>query len=145
VTQNVQDCIDLEMTAGFDEPQTFRDFSERIRLVGEELRNTLKDICSSGKSVAAYGAPTKSTTLLTHFRIGKEEIDYIVDDNPKKQGLFSPVKHIPIVSKEELAVNPPDYLLILAWNFAESIMAKNTIFAANGGKFILPMPQVKII
>lgn len=145
VTQNVQDCIDLEMTTGFDDPQTFRDFSERIRLVGEELRNTLRDISSLGKRVAAYGAPTKSTTLLTHFGIGKEEIDYIVDDNPKKQGLFSPVKHIPIVSKEKLAENPPDYLLILAWNFADSIMEKNTKFAENGGKFILPMPEVKIV
>ena len=145
ITSNVQDCVDLELETGFNNSQTFRDFSERIRLVGQNLRNTLREIRSNGQSVAAYGAPTKSTTLLTHFGIGKEDINYIVDDNLKKQGLFSPVKHIPIVSKENLVENPPDYLLILAWNFANSIMEKNSGFSENGGKFILPMPEVKII
>jgi len=145
VHERVEACLALERKRGFDDPETFRAFSRRIDAVGAELRKELAALLADGKRIAAYGAPTKSTTLLNHFRIGRAEIEYIVDDNPKKQGLVTPLQHIPVVSQETLKNNPPDYLLILAWNFAGPIMEKNRDFAAAGGRFILPMPEVKII
>ena len=145
VNKRVQACLDLEKARGFDDPETFRRFARRIEAIGTKLRETLDELRSRGHTIAGYGAPTKSTTLLTHLQIGKEHIAYIIDDNPKKQGLFSPLKHIPVVSADILKRDPPDYLLILAWNFAASIMAKNSEFATGGGRFILPMPEVKVV
>ena len=97
------------------------------------------------KHIAGYGAPTKSTTLLSHFNIGKNILDFIVDDNPLKQGKFSPGFHIPIMNSDELYEKMPDYLVILAWNFSESIMRKHKKYKDRGGKFILPMPEAHIV
>ena len=105
----------------------------------------LKSIKDEGKHIAGYGAPTKSTTLLSHFNIGKNILDFIVDDNPLKQGKFSPGFHIPIMNSDELYDKMPDYLVILAWNFSESIMKKHKKFKDMGGKFILPMPEAHIV
>src|SRR5262249_46366934 len=112
---------------------------------GAELRALLANLKSQGKSIAAYGAPTKSTTLLNHFRIGSDQLDFLVDDNPLKFGLFSPVSHIPVFPPTELYRRRPDYVLILAWNFATPIMAAHRPFAAEGGRFIIPMPTVQIV
>ena len=144
-SDRVQACLDLEKERRFDDLETFRLFAKRIDGIGAELRKVLAELHSQGRTIAGYGAPTKSTTLLTHFGIGKDSISYIVDDNPKKQGLVSPVHHIPVVSAEILGRDPPDYLLILAWNFAAPIMAKNQEFVDKGGRFILPMPEVRIV
>ena len=105
----------------------------------------LKDIKSSGKSIAAFGAPTKATTLCYHFGINDTDIDFIVDDNPLKQGLYSPGKHIPVYSSEKIYEKKPDYILILAWNFAESIMKSHNRYKDEIGSFVLPMPEPKII
>ena len=109
------------------------------------MRALIQSIKAKGETIAAFGAPTKSTTLLAHFGLGKEELDFIVDDNPLKQGLFSPAAHIPVFAPEELYSRHPDYLLILAWNFAELIMANNQRYISEGGKFIVPMPKPRII
>ena len=105
------------------------------------LLNNLKE---DGKTIAAFGAPAKATTLMYHFDIGPEIIDFIVDDSPLKQGLFSPGKHIEIVSSSEIEKRNPDYLLILAWNFAGSIMDNHSSFSKLGGKFIVPLPKIII-
>ena len=84
-------------------------------------------------------------TLLNFIQIGGETLEYIVDDNPLKQGLYSPGMHIPVVSRVHMEKRPPDYLLILAWNFATSIIEKNTQFQVNGGKFIIPVPMPRIV
>jgi hypothetical protein len=144
-SERVHACLTAEKDRKFDDPATFRRFAERIDRIGAELRGVLSELRAKGDSVVGYGAPTKSTTLLTHFKISRDDIAYIVDENPKKQGLFSPLLHIPIVEPDALQKERPDYLLILAWNFAPSIMARYKAFADRGGKFILPMPQVKIV
>ena len=105
----------------------------------------LLSLKSQGKCIVGYGAPTKSTTLLTHFDIGGDILDFIVDDNPLKQGKFSPGFHIPIVASDELYKQKPDYLVILAWNFAEPIMEKHQEYRNIGGQFILPMPKAHIV
>jgi hypothetical protein len=95
--------------------------------------------------IAGYGAPTKSTTLLTHFGLGDDILDFIIDDNPLKQGKFTPGFHIPIMGPDELYKRKPDYLVVLAWNFAEPIMEKHQKYKNIGGQFILPMPIAHIV
>ena len=145
VDQSVQELISLEESMGLDKSETYIKFSQRIDEVGIQLRALIQSIKAKGKTIAAFGAPTKSTTLLAHFGLGKEDLDFIVDDNPLKQGLFSPAAHIPVFAPEELYSRHPDYLLILAWNFAEPIIANNQRYAHEGGKFIVPMPKPRII
>ena len=85
-----------------------------------------------------------TTTLLHHFEIG-DYLDYIVDDNTIKQGLFSPGYHIPVYPSEKLYSNKPDYVLILGWQHQDSIINRNKNFLKNGGKFIIPLPELKVI
>ena len=80
-----------------------------------------------------------------HFNISRQDIEYIVDDSPLKQNLFTPGYNIPVVSSKYLEKNPVDYLLILAWNFYDSIIEKQIDFSRNGGKFIVPLPKLKVI
>jgi hypothetical protein len=82
---------------------------------------------------------------MLHLGIGPEFVDFIVDDSPLKQGLYSPAFHIPVVPSTEVDKQKPDYLVILAWNFAEPIMAKNASFRQKGGHFIIPVPTVRVV
>src|SRR5262249_36849463 len=142
---SVDALIGLERQHKLDRPQTFVEFGRRIDGVGTQLRSLIGKLKADGKSIAGYGAATKATTRLAHFQIGGDELDFIVDDNPLKQGLFSPATHIPVLSPEELYRRRPDFVLILAWNFAEPIVAMHRRYAANGGSFIVPMPVPRII
>ncbi len=142
---SVEDCIDLEQAAGLNKPETLVQYGDRIHAVGVQLRSLVQSLKAKGKTIAGYGAATKSTTLLAHFGLGKDNLAFIVDDNPLKQGLFSPAAHIPVVATTELHRIRPDYLLILAWNFAEPIMANNRWYEDQGGKFIVPMPVPRIV
>ena len=107
-----------------------------------KLVNSLKE---DNKVIAGFGAPTKATTLMAHFGLNEKVLDFIVDDNPLKQGLFTPITHIPVLSTEALYERKPDYVLILAWNFAEPIMKMQERYGKQIGKFIVPMPIPKII
>lgn len=137
--------IDLEHERGLDVPETFVAFGRRIDEVGDRLRGLIGSLKEKGKTIAGYGAPTKATTLLAQFGLGKDQLDFIVDDNPLKQGLFAPSSRIPVTNAKELYLRRPDYLLILAWNFAEPIMKAHESYASQGGKFILPMPNPRIV
>ena len=142
---SVQEIVHLEESLGLDNVEIFRDFNNRNNANKEVLTSILRSIKDEGKHIAGYGAPTKSTTLLSHFNIGKNILDFIVDDNPLKQGKFSPGFHIPIMNSDELYEKMPDYLVILAWNFSDSIMRKHKKYKDRGGKFILPMPEAHIV
>ena len=139
------ELIKLEKKAGFDKPETFFEFAKHINAVRDNLVTLIKDIKQTGKTIAGFGAPTKATTLMAHFGLGKEDIDFIVDDNKLKQGLYTPGTHVPIFSSDAIYKNRPDYLLILAWNFAESIMKNHKFYLQEGGRFILPMPNPEIV
>ena len=127
------------------EPLTYQNFSHKIQENKEALTELLSDLKKKGKTIVGYGAPAKGTTLLTHFGIGRETLDYVVDDSHWKQGLYMPGNHIPVFSSAKLTEKNPDYILILAWNFAEPIMNKLASFKAGGGKFIIPVPQPTIV
>ena len=97
------------------------------------------------KKIVGYGAPAKATTLMYYFGLDTKIIDYIIDDNPLKQGMLSPGLNVPIVSSNFFNENYPDIIIILAWNFADSIISKNKQFIKSGGIFIVPLPEIKEI
>ena len=142
--ESVETLIAHERAMKIDRAETWSNYGEKIVSVGERLRRLLSEIKGEGKSVAGFGAPAKATTLMYHFGLGPDIIDFIADDSPLKQGLYSPGLHIPVIPAIEIYQRKPDYLIILAWNFAKSIMDNHEKFRVDGGKFILPLPRVEI-
>jgi SAM-dependent methyltransferase len=134
-----------ERAIGLDRAATLVGFAARIDAIGRELKALIARLKRDGKRLAGYGAPAKATTLMYHFGLGPAEIEFIVDDSPLKQGLYSPGLHVPVVPAAALAARRPDYLVVLAWNFAEPIIAKCRAYAEAGGRFIVPLPTVRVV
>lgn len=144
VQSSVTTMEQQEHAAGLDNPDTLSAFSQKIKQTGIELIALLKGLKSQGFTIAGYGAPAKATTLMYHFGLGADVIDYIVEDNPLKQGLFTPGLHVPVVGIEALYEKRPDYVVILAWNFAEPIIKNHKEFLEQGGRFIVPLPVLSV-
>ena len=142
---SVDELINLEKNLCLDQAKTFDEFEEKINEIKVKLKKLVGEIKTCGKTIAGFGAPTKATTLMAHFGLDEKVLDFIVDDNPLKQGLYTPITHIPILSAEALYELQPDYVLVLAWNFAEPIMKANQMYSDKIGKFILPMPVPRIV
>jgi len=145
VSERVMRLVDAERRAGLRSYRTFEEFAGRVSEIERSLRAGFEAFGREGKRVAGYGAPAKGNTLLGFLNFGPDELIYIADRSPLKQGLFAPGVHIPIVSTDRILQDQPDYLLILAWNFAEEIMCQQAEYHRRGGKFILPLPQVTIL
>lgn len=143
IDTSVAEILNLEKLSGMNQYTIFQNFEKKIHKVKLELVTLIKEIKQKNKTIAGYGAPTKATTLLTHFGLG-DKLDFLIDDNKLKQGLYSPGHHIPVYGTDVLYKRQPDYLVILAWNFAEDIMKKHQKYKSSGGNFIVPMPEVKI-
>jgi SAM-dependent methyltransferase len=120
-------------------------FAERVDGIVTDLQALLAGLRSDGASIAAYGAAAKGATLLNRAGIDATTLDYVVDRNTYKQGNWMPGARLPIVGPDVLADDPPDYLLILAWNFADEIMRQQAAYAAAGGNFIIPIPAPRIV
>jgi len=145
VNKSVSELIQLEQSLGLDTPDTMKFFASQIDALRRDLNQAIREIKGKGKRIAAFGAPAKATTLMYYFGLGPDKLDFIVDDNPLKQGLFTPGLHIPILPTQTLYEKRPDYLLILAWNFAEDLMRRHEQYHSAGGRFIVPIPKVEII
>ena len=138
---SVDKLIKLENELGLDKAETFSKFDNKISEAKVRLQKIIEEIKTDGKTIAGFGAPTKATTLMAHFGLDAKVLDFIVDDNPLKQGLYSPITHIPIFSAKVLYEKKPDYVLILAWNFADPIMKMHARYEDEIGSFILPITQ----
>lgn len=151
-TERLSDLLQAEEAEGFNTPTPYQQLATRVAKNKETLRTLLTHLKQTGQHIAGYGAPAKATTLSYAFGLTKNDLDFIVDDAPLKQGRLMPGTHIPIVDPSALygnnlpaeAEKQPDYCLILAWNFAESIMQNHQAFTAHG-KFIVPVPNPRII
>ncbi len=141
---SVAAMVAQEEAVGLDRPDTFRAFATHIDKLRNELLTVLRRLKAEGKRIAGFGAPAKLTTLMYHLSLEPGMIDFVVDDSPLKQGLFTPGMHIPVVPSQALYDRRPDYVLVLAWNFAQPIMAKHAAFREGGGRFIVPLPTVVI-
>jgi SAM-dependent methyltransferase len=145
VDQSVTDLIQSEQIRGVDSLGHYADFANRVENLKLKLRSLLFNLKSKEKTIAAYGAAAKGSTMINYADIGTDIVDFVVDRNNHKHGKFMPGKHLPVLQTEKLLELQPDYLLILAWNFADEIMQQQSEYRRRGGKFIIPVPDPKII
>lgn len=145
ILPSVAELVALEKSKRLDHIQPFEDFANRTLKKKEELTKLLKELKSQGKRIVGYGAAAKGNVLTNFFRIGPDLLDYIVDSITYKQGLYTPGLHIPIYAESKLIDNQPEYTLILAWNFTDEIIRKNSNYVKKGGKFITTVPEVRIV
>src|SRR5262249_44239634 len=144
-SQVVVAWIEREQRGRLFEEATYTALSAKVGRLRSDLLEMLRTLKSSGKRLAGYGAPAKGNTLLNYFKIGPDLLESLADRNELKHGRYSPGMHIPIVSPDRIVSDPPDYLLVLAWNFADEIISQQDAFRRRGGKFILPIPEVSVI
>jgi SAM-dependent methyltransferase len=142
---SVQELLAWETQAGVTNIDRHHRFAAEIADLRTQITDQLHALKKDGKSIAGFGAPAKATTLMYYFGLNGEVIDFIADDSPLKQGLYTPGLHIPVLPADEIYVRQPDYLVLLAWNFAKPIINNHQKYSNGGGHFIIPIPELKIV
>lgn len=141
----VSDFLAREKKMKLNDSNTYLNYGHDVEKNKVLLLALLARLKRQGKKIIGYGAPAKGNTLLNYFSVGTETLSYIVDESSWKQSLYTPGKKIPVVAPNVLSRDTVDYILILAWNFADSIMQKHAHLRKKGTKFIIPVPKPKII
>ena len=136
-----------ETRAGITDAARYRTFAAEVMQSRVALLQLLERLESEGQHVAGYGAPAKGNTLLNFCRIDTRLLDYTVDRNARKVGLYTPGMHIPVRDVSALTSDDrrPDYLLVLPWNLADEIIAQQTSYRQRGGRFIIPVPRAEVL
>jgi hypothetical protein len=145
VKDSVSDLLAMEQERRVDKVEFYKDFATRVAAIKDKLLTLLSDLKAQGKSIAGYGAAAKATTMMSFVGIDNKMLDFISDKSEIKQGKYYSGMHIPIESPESLYTKKPDYVLILAWNFADEIMQEQHAYQKAGGNFIVPIPDPKIV
>ena len=145
VMARVTDMRQREIDAGFTRLETYASFAEQVKETKRKVLEFLIKAKRDKKTIAGYGAPGKGNTLLNYCGIRTDFIDYTVDRNPYKQGKYTPGTHIPILSPDKIKETRPDYLFILPWNLKDEVMQQNAFIRAWGGKFVVPIPELKVL
>ncbi len=143
-SQRLLDMMAEEERRGVTKPQMYRDFYAAVQDRKKQTLDYLDAQIAAGKTVAAYGASTTTTTLMYHFELGSR-VSFIVDDNSVKHGTYSPGLHIPVYPSSELLSRRPDIVVVLAWTYWEPITKRNAQFIAEGGEFLVPLPNFRLI
>jgi SAM-dependent methyltransferase len=125
--------------------ESYLSFAAKVEKLKGGLLDHLRAAKQSGRAIAAYGASAKGTTLLNYCGIGEGILDFVVDRSPHKQGRYTPGTHLPILPPAALLDRKPDAVLLLAWNFADEILADQAEYRKAGGKFIIPVPDVRVV
>jgi SAM-dependent methyltransferase len=144
LTDRAMEMHDREVRAGFTDTEHYSAFGEKVKETKRKLLSFLIDARRAGKTVVGYGAPGKGNTLLNYCGVRTDFLDYTVDRNPYKHGKFLPGTHIPIFTPEKIEETRPDYVLILPWNFKDEIMEQMSQIREWGGKFVVPIPELKV-
>lgn len=140
----IENMIKTEMQRELHKPEIFRQYEKEILARKQDVRHFIENAQKNKQKIAAYGASTTAITLMYHFEL-ENNLDYLIDDNAKKHGLFSPGRHLEVKPGSVLYTKKPDTVIILAWQYAEAIMRKHQQFIAEGGVFVIPLPTLKII
>jgi SAM-dependent methyltransferase len=143
--QSVIDLLADETAKGVPSLAYYEGFASRAAEIKRSLCDLLSQLKQSGKSVAAYGASAKGSTLLNFCQLGPDTLDFVADRSTYKQGRLTPGSHLPILPPESLLEKRPDYTLLLTWNFAGEILAQQQAYRNAGGKFIIPIPRVAVV
>jgi len=143
-SERVEMLLKSERERGVATDEYYFDFAKRVEELKTEVTDLIRRLRAEGATIAAYGAAAKGTVLLNHFGLDGDSIDFVVDRSVHKQGLVMPGVGIPILAAEELDRRRPDYTLLLAWNFADEILAQQESYRAAGGTFIIPLPAISL-
>ena len=141
----VKSLLEEEERWGAGRFDFYRGFGEKVERLRRDLVSLLADIKSKGGRVAVYGASAKGSTLLNYFGIGAETLDFVVDRSTVKQGYYTPGTHLLISEPGRLLAEMPDYVLLLTWNFADEILEQQAEYRRRGGRFIVPIPELRVV
>lgn len=145
-TNTLKDFIKKEQELQFDNIKTYKNYSQNVAKTKSDLLHLLNSLKKDNKTIAGYGASGRGTTIMNYCGLDKTYLDYVIDDAPAKQGAFTPGTHLEIKSSEVLSErNRPDYVVLFAWSFVDEIKKKNKAFLESGGKFLVPLPNVRIL
>jgi len=134
-----------ESAHGLATPEVYEDFTRRVEQCRRSLTGFLTNARDAGRTVVAYGAAAKGNTLLNYCAIHAQDVAYVVDRSPHKQGRFLPGSHLPIHHPDRVAETRPDYLLVLPWNLRNEILEQMDYIRSWGGRFVIPVPEVEVV
>ena len=140
----VAEMLYAERAAGMDRAEYYLTLRDKVEHLRRELLAMVDRLKREKCRIAAYGASAKGSTLLNYFGLGDDVLDYVVDRSSVKQGRYTPGTHLRIHHPDKLVEDQPDYVLLLTWNFADEILAQQAAYRQRGGKFIVPIPEVKV-
>jgi hypothetical protein len=145
VRAEAEELLRAEREQGLTDFGYYREFGRRVDEIRSSLLELLRRLRAEGNTIAAYGAAAKGSTLVNYVGIGTDLVDFVVDRNVHKQGLYMPGSHLPVRAPEALLAEQPDYVLLLAWNYKDEVMAQQADYRARGGRFIVPIPSPVIV
>lgn len=141
----VAELLAVEERRGLNTERPYREFAERTTRVIDSVRTLVRELVAGGQRVAGYGAPSKGCALLQFCGLDARDLEFLSDTTALKHGKVTPGTHIPVISPLQARANPPDCYLLLAWNYAEEILRKEKAFLENGGSFIVPIPEPRVV
>ena len=145
ISPSVTDMIEYERNKGYDKDEIYTEYAEKVYDTKNQLLSLLNRLKKEGKTIIGYGASGRGTIIMNYCGIDGRYLDYIVDDAPAKQGFFTPGTHVPIKPWDFVKESKfPDYVVLFAWAFTDEVIKKRQDYIQNGGKFIIPLPQVRI-
>jgi len=144
ISVRVHNLRNEERALGYDRPETYTTFAANCADRRQRLMDLLTRLRAKGRTIAGYGASGRANTIIQYCGIGREHLEYMIDDAPAKHGYSTPGSHLMIRSNDVLRTDPPDYLLIFAWSFFNEIAAKSADYVAQGGRLMVPLPDVRI-